>query len=96
MKRYLILAALLVPTAATAADWLQFRGPNFGIAADKNTPLTWSATENIAWKTEMPGPGGFQPYRRRQQSLRQLLQRLRPQQGRTGRSEKPQTPTGLR
>ena len=61
MKRYLILAALLVPTAATAADWLQFRGPNFGIAADKNTPLTWSATENIAWKTEMPGPGASSP-----------------------------------
>src|SRR5271163_34468 len=57
----LVLAALLAANTASAADWLQFRGPNFGIAPDKNTPLAWSADRNIAWKTEMPGPGASSP-----------------------------------
>jgi outer membrane protein assembly factor BamB len=59
--RAAILLVALVPIGVSAADWLQFRGPNFGIAPDKNTPLKWSATDNIAWKTEMPGPGASSP-----------------------------------
>jgi outer membrane protein assembly factor BamB len=59
----LIAAALLGSTAMlSAADWLQFRGPGgSGAAPDKGTPLTWSNTENIAWKTALPGPGGSSP-----------------------------------
>src|SRR2546430_2628390 len=66
MKRAVALAliavaALGVIEAVSAADWLQFRGPNFGIAPDKGTPVTWSANSNIVWKTEMPGPGASSP-----------------------------------
>jgi outer membrane protein assembly factor BamB len=47
---------------AASADWLQFRGPGgLGIAADKNTPVTWSADASIAWKTALPGPGASSP-----------------------------------
>lgn len=58
----LLFAALLGSTGTAAADWLQFRGPGgLGVAPDKNTPLTWSLTQNLAWKTDMPGPGASSP-----------------------------------
>jgi outer membrane protein assembly factor BamB len=41
---------------------LQFRGPGgSGISPEKNLPTTWSATENIVWKTELPGAGSSSP-----------------------------------
>ena len=48
------------PTAA--ADWSRFRGPG-GMGASDATglPVSWSASENIAWKTAMPGPGASSP-----------------------------------
>src|SRR5262249_51542497 len=44
------------------ADWRQFRGPD-GLATsdEKGLPLTWSSTENIVWKTPLPGPGTSSP-----------------------------------
>src|SRR5262245_54263186 len=40
------------------ADWPQFRGPTgFGTSSQTGLPVTWSATENIVWKTELPGAG---------------------------------------
>lgn len=45
-----------------ANDWLQFRGPGGqGISNMKNLPVTWSETENVAWKTPMPGYGSSSP-----------------------------------
>jgi outer membrane protein assembly factor BamB len=45
-----------------AADWTQFRGPDgLGHSAAKNVPATWSETENIAWKTAIPGLGWSSP-----------------------------------
>ncbi len=56
----LILA--LTTTALPAADWTQFRGPSgLGISTETGLPLTWSSTENIVWKAEMPGPGASSP-----------------------------------
>ena len=45
-----------------AGDWPQFRGPD-GLATSKSAklPLTWSATQNVAWKTQLPGPGTSSP-----------------------------------
>jgi outer membrane protein assembly factor BamB len=54
------LFALAIVTTAQAADWKQFRGPDGLGAADKAVPTTWSATENIAWKTPLP-PGASCP-----------------------------------
>ena len=63
MNRAFFLLISLIGSASVAhADWLQFRGPGgSGIAPDKNTPLTWSGTANLAWKTEMPGAGAASP-----------------------------------
>ncbi|MFO0976118.1 MAG: PQQ-binding-like beta-propeller repeat protein [Planctomycetaceae bacterium] len=47
---------------STATDWSSFRGPDHqGAAASKNLPLTWSTSENIAWKVALPGPGASSP-----------------------------------
>ena len=49
-------------TAAASADWLQFRGPGgLGISSEKNLPTTWSAKQNVVWKTELPGAGSSSP-----------------------------------
>lgn len=51
------------PSAATSSDWRQWRGPNRnGIAADGQTPPTsWSDSENVIWKTKVPGRGHSSP-----------------------------------
>ena len=48
--------------ASAAENWPQFRGPkSMGVADDPNLPEKWSATENVAWKTEIPGHGWSSP-----------------------------------
>ena len=57
----LILTALALPYLH-AADWPQFRGSGGqGIATEKGLPTTWSDTENMIWKTAMPGAGASSP-----------------------------------
>ena len=59
-----ILALLLGLGAASlvAENWPQFRGPGGqGVAADEALPLRWSATENILWKTGLPGESWSSP-----------------------------------
>jgi len=48
---------------AWGSDWARFRGPNgSGISANKQAvPTTWSETENLKWKRELPGPGSSSP-----------------------------------
>ncbi|MXX63135.1 MAG: PQQ-binding-like beta-propeller repeat protein [Holophagales bacterium] len=54
--------ALSVAAAAHAGEWPQFRGPTGqGHAPDASVPLAWSETENIAWKTAVPGRGWSSP-----------------------------------
>lgn len=61
------LAALLLGVAGLAQaqdEWPQWRGPhaNGHAAADaENFPLEWSETENIIWKTVVPGRGHSTP-----------------------------------
>ena len=53
---------LLCAAAAHAGDWPQFRGPTGqGHAPGEAVPLTWSETENVAWKTPVPGRGWSSP-----------------------------------
>ena len=60
--RTLALVGLTTTVIATAADWPQFRGPGgAATSADKGTPVTWSSTEGLAWKTELPGAGASSP-----------------------------------
>jgi outer membrane protein assembly factor BamB len=43
-------------------NWPQFRGSSAGVIPDSSAlPETWSATENVAWKTPLPGIGWGSP-----------------------------------
>ena len=59
----LIVAAVDSCTVAAASDWPRFHGINgSGISADKQPlPVTWSETENLKWKSPLPGPGSSSP-----------------------------------
>ncbi len=47
---------------AAAAEWPQFRGPDScGVVESDVLPTQWSATENVAWKTDLPGRGWSSP-----------------------------------
>lgn len=61
MNLLTIAAALLL--AQSASDWPTFRGPTMdGVAApDADPPVSWSETQNVAWKTELPGRGRSSP-----------------------------------
>ena len=63
MRTALVTAlALSAVATAYAGDWPQFRGPTGqGHAPDESVPLTWSETENVAWKTAVPGRGWSSP-----------------------------------
>ncbi len=56
------LSCILSPTAVSAADWPQFRGPTGqGHSAERGLPLEWSEAKNIAWKTPIAGLGWSSP-----------------------------------
>ena len=61
----LLLAAVVSGSAerAAAQEWTQFRGPAAaGVAADDpRRPERWSAGENVAWRTPIPGLGWSSP-----------------------------------
>ena len=59
-----LLAVVLFSLAlrAKAENWPGFRGPTHqGHSSETGLPLKWSATENIAWKTEVPGESWSSP-----------------------------------
>ena len=60
----LVLALALVSRAPLAAtdQWPRFRGTQAGLVADDPAlPDTWSETENVVWKTDIPGLGWSSP-----------------------------------
>lgn len=63
MKRLLALAlSLFVANVAFAEDWPCWRGPRLdGRSAEKGLPTKWSAKDNVAWKTPLPGVGHSSP-----------------------------------
>jgi hypothetical protein len=59
-----VLALILAagPQVARSADWPVWRGPNGdGIVNDAAVPTKWSAAENVAWKSLVPGIGHSSP-----------------------------------
>ncbi|MBX3731036.1 MAG: PQQ-binding-like beta-propeller repeat protein [Verrucomicrobiae bacterium] len=55
-----VAMAALAPAAA--GNWPGFRGPGYqGVSPDPHPPLHWSATTNVAWKTEIPGDSWSSP-----------------------------------
>ena len=59
----LVLSGLLLCSiSATSGNWPEWRGPNGdGSTSETGLPLQWSATENVAWKTALPGDGNSTP-----------------------------------
>ncbi|MEL7499808.1 MAG: PQQ-binding-like beta-propeller repeat protein [Planctomycetota bacterium] len=60
---FLFLLMASVSINVFADDWPRFRGPGGnGVATDASKiPTAWSPSANLAWKTEMPGPGASSP-----------------------------------
>lgn len=49
-------------TASESGNWPQFRGPGArGVSSGSGLPVRWSATQNVAWKTALPGRGWSSP-----------------------------------
>ncbi len=58
----LIVLFAALPSLARAGDWTQFRGPGgLGVSDETGVPVHWSASENIVWKQDLPGPGASSP-----------------------------------
>ena len=56
------LLAVVLVGGASASDWAGFRGPGAqGVSGQTGLAVTWSETENLAWKTSLPGPGSSSP-----------------------------------
>ena len=55
--RFVLLAGFLaVLPSARAENWPEFRGPGRqGISGEKNLPIKWGKSENIAWSSAVPG-----------------------------------------
>ena len=56
----LVLASLHAQTSSSA-NWPSWRGPAHNGVATANVPLTWSDTQNVRWKVEIPGRGYSTP-----------------------------------
>lgn len=49
-------------TVQSAENWPQFRGPTGqGLSTETGLPVKWSETENVRWKTAIPGDGWSSP-----------------------------------
>ncbi len=61
-KHVLILSLIVTATTALSANWPAWRGPNGdGVSAEKNLPIKWGPTQNIAWKLALPQWSGATP-----------------------------------
>jgi outer membrane protein assembly factor BamB len=64
-RAWLLLAVMVVAGRAESGpsyNWPQWRGPaGQGISAETDLPSQWSGTENVAWKTAIPGRGHSSP-----------------------------------
>jgi outer membrane protein assembly factor BamB len=54
--------SLCAIAAAAAEDWPAWRGPRGdGLSSETGVPLRWTGTDNVAWKTAIPGVGHSSP-----------------------------------
>ncbi|HVR36162.1 MAG TPA: PQQ-binding-like beta-propeller repeat protein [Methylomirabilota bacterium] len=53
---------LALSTLHAIGDWPAFRGPTGqGLSTATNVPVHWNATENVRWKSSIPGAGWSSP-----------------------------------
>ncbi len=62
-RLFLLLTAVVVLGAepAVEGEWPRWRGPFDNGVARGDAPTSWSDTENIAWKADVPGKGHSSP-----------------------------------
>jgi len=51
------LCCLLAPASLAEANWPCFRGVSCGVVEDQVLPVSWTTTENVAWKVDILGKG---------------------------------------
>src|SRR5918995_828698 len=51
----LALPLLFAQSKPATDSWPHWRGPSHNGVATATVPLTWSDTQNVAWKLEIPG-----------------------------------------
>jgi outer membrane protein assembly factor BamB len=61
MNLALFAAAILSVTLAPEQRWQGFRGDGSSIADGRSLPITWSDTENVAWRADLVGYGQSSP-----------------------------------
>ncbi len=63
LRMALVLIVLTsVGVARAQENWPQWRGPDAnGVGSATNLPTTWTTTENVIWKTELPSWSGGTP-----------------------------------
>ncbi|VTT98597.1 Pyrrolo-quinoline quinone OS=Pedosphaera parvula (strain Ellin514) GN=Cflav_PD1224 PE=4 SV=1: PQQ_3: PQQ_2 [Gemmataceae bacterium] len=64
LARLLLVVSVGVALAGwtAAEDWPGWRGPRSdGTVTETGFPLTWTAKDNVRWKTELPGTGHSSP-----------------------------------
>jgi outer membrane protein assembly factor BamB len=58
----LVACGVFVLSSLASANWPTWRGPTAdGVSAEKDLPVTWSPTQNIAWKLALPQWSGATP-----------------------------------
>jgi outer membrane protein assembly factor BamB len=55
------LGAIIALPSSQGEDWTQFRGPNGGSVSSSSLPVSWTPSDNLAWKTALPGAGVSSP-----------------------------------
>ena len=59
---FIALSWLIAGAKGAEMDWPQFRGPDGqGHSSAVNLPINWSETQNVKYKTEIPGRGWSSP-----------------------------------
>jgi len=57
-----LIPLIVIAGVARGDNWPQWRGPHLdGKSDEKNPPVRWSKTENIAWRLPLPGRAGATP-----------------------------------
>lgn len=57
-----VLNNLPLPLFSAPSDWPQWRGPEAtGFSSSANPPIRWSESENVQWKSSIPGLGHSSP-----------------------------------
>ncbi len=61
MSKWCWIVVVFWGTSVWAQQWPDFRGPQANGTARGPVPLRWSETENVVWKTPLPGRGWSTP-----------------------------------